>query len=156
MLLNSLARATLSTRTGQYTFAKFVTEQKVAFDQVQSVPNLLSAGDSIAGVGVGQELISAVPSHNPTFVGRNSRKPKYRTVKLNHPRSRRSPLVGLERRPYSYPLVSLQKVPVLRCARPRPFRTRVVLHELPSTETPRPPLTARVSPPSTYLSATLR
>ena len=71
VLLNSLARATLSTRTGQYTFTKLVTEQKAALDQVQSVSNLLSAGDSIAGVGVDQELISAVPSHNPTFVERN-------------------------------------------------------------------------------------
>jgi len=71
VLLNSLARATLSTRTGQYTFTKLVTEQKPVLNQVQSVSDLLSDGDSVAGVGVDQELISAVPSHNPTFVERN-------------------------------------------------------------------------------------
>jgi fatty acid synthase subunit alpha len=71
VLLNSLARATLSTRTGQYTFTKLVTEQKTALDQVQSVSKFLSDSGSVAGVGVDQELISAVPSHNPTFVERN-------------------------------------------------------------------------------------
>ncbi|KAF9648674.1 fatty acid synthase [Thelephora ganbajun] len=70
-LLNSLARATLSTRTGQYTFTKPVTEQKLALDQVLSISKLLSGGNSVTGVGVDQELISAVPSHNPTFVERN-------------------------------------------------------------------------------------
>ena len=71
VLLNSLARATLSTRTGQYTFTKLVTEQKLALDKVQSISDLLSDSGSIAGVGVDQELISAVPSHNPTFIERN-------------------------------------------------------------------------------------
>jgi phosphopantetheine--protein transferase-like protein len=71
VLLNPLARATLSTRTGQYTFAKLATEQKHALDQVQSVSKILSGGDSIAGIGVDQELISAVPCHNPTFIERN-------------------------------------------------------------------------------------
>lgn len=71
VLLNSLARATLSARTGQYTFTKLATEQKLALDQVQSVSEFLSDSSSIAGVGVDQELISAVPSHNPTFVERN-------------------------------------------------------------------------------------
>ena len=71
VLLNSLARATLSTRTGQYTFTKLVTEQKNPLDQMQSVSRFLAESDSIAGVGVDQELISAVPSHNPTFIERN-------------------------------------------------------------------------------------
>lgn len=71
VLLNSLARATLSTRTGQYTFTKLVTEQNLALDRVQSISELPSDSDSIAGVGVDQELISAVPSHNPTFLERN-------------------------------------------------------------------------------------
>lgn len=71
VLLNSLARATLSTRTGQYTFTKLAAEQRQALDQVQTVSRLLSDGGSVAGVGVDQELISAVPSHNPTFIGRN-------------------------------------------------------------------------------------
>jgi hypothetical protein len=35
------------------------------------VSRLLSESGSVAGVGVDQELISAVPSHNPTFVERN-------------------------------------------------------------------------------------
>lgn len=71
VLLNSLARATLSTRTGQYTFTKLATEKNHPLDQVQSVSKLLSESGSVAGVGVDQELISAVPSHNPTFVERN-------------------------------------------------------------------------------------
>jgi len=71
VLLNSLARATLSTRTGQYTFTKLATEQKHPLDQVQSVSRLLSEHGPVAGVGVDQELISAVPSHNPTFIERN-------------------------------------------------------------------------------------
>jgi phosphopantetheine--protein transferase-like protein len=71
VLLNSLARATLSTRTGQYTFTKLATEQKHSLEQMQSVSRLLSESDSIAGVGVDQELISAVPSQNPTFIERN-------------------------------------------------------------------------------------
>ena len=71
VLLNSLARATLSTRTGQYTFAKPVNGQKHPLDQVQSISRLLSESDSVAGVGVDQELISAIPSHNLTFIERN-------------------------------------------------------------------------------------
>lgn len=71
VLLNSLARATLSTRTGQYAFTKLVTEQKHPLDQVQSISRLLSESGSVVGVGVDQELISAVPSHNPTFIERN-------------------------------------------------------------------------------------
>jgi fatty acid synthase subunit alpha len=34
VLLNLLARATLSTRTGQYTFTKLVTERERSLDQV--------------------------------------------------------------------------------------------------------------------------
>ena len=71
VLLNSLARAALSTRTGQYTFTKLVTEQKFTLDRVRSVSKFLSDSGSIVGVGVDQELISAVPSHNPTFIERN-------------------------------------------------------------------------------------
>ena len=71
VLLNSLARATLSTKTGQYTFTKLVTEQQYPLDQVQSISKFPSESSSVAGVGVDQELISAVPSHNPTFIGRN-------------------------------------------------------------------------------------
>jgi fatty acid synthase subunit alpha len=71
VLLNSLARATLSTRTGQYAFTKLATKQESALDQVQSVSKFLSESGSVAGVGVDQELISAVPSHNPTFIERN-------------------------------------------------------------------------------------
>jgi len=71
VLLNSLARASLSPRTGQYSFTKLATEKKTDLAQVQAVSKFLSETGSVAGVGVDQELISAVPSNNPTFVTRN-------------------------------------------------------------------------------------
>ncbi|KAF8071859.1 fatty acid synthase [Lyophyllum atratum] len=79
VLLNSLARATLDPKTGEYSFkGKLATE--VAFDtsNVTAINDIVEASglggnsaESFVGVGVDQELISAVPSHNPTFVARN-------------------------------------------------------------------------------------
>jgi fatty acid synthase subunit alpha len=59
VLLNSLARASLSPRTGQYTFTKLETEQKADLTQVQAVSKFLSETGSAAGVGVDQGLFSA-------------------------------------------------------------------------------------------------
>lgn len=89
VLLNSMARASLDAKTGQYSFtSKFETKPLVDIANVKAVSEILSAKDSASGVGVDQgtqsfrnamqlilkhhtELISAVPSWNPTFVSRN-------------------------------------------------------------------------------------
>ena len=72
VLMNSLARATLDPRTGSYSFpAKLVKEVTADTANAQAVADALACTGSAAGVGVDQELISAVPSHNPTFVSRN-------------------------------------------------------------------------------------
>lgn len=54
VLLNSLARASLSPRTGQYSFTKLATEKKTDLAQVQAVSKFLSETGSVAGVGVDQ------------------------------------------------------------------------------------------------------
>jgi fatty acid synthase subunit alpha, fungi type len=93
VLLNSMARATLDPKTGEYSFkGKLVSEVPLdvanakAFSAIAAT-NSLTDGSAI-GVGVDQgssnfilheslitftllELISSVPSHNPTFVCRN-------------------------------------------------------------------------------------
>ncbi|EIN09976.1 fatty acid synthase [Punctularia strigosozonata HHB-11173 SS5] len=72
VLLNPLARASLDPKTGSYVFpAKLQKEPKYDTANVKAVEKLLEATGSVAGVGVDQELISAVPSSNPTFVSRN-------------------------------------------------------------------------------------
>ena len=38
---------------------------------MKTILRLLSKSGSVAGVGVDQELISAIPSHNPMFIERN-------------------------------------------------------------------------------------
>jgi len=76
VLLNSLARASLDPKTGSYSFAgKLNTNIPQDEANVQAVSDLLSkgalSGDPIVGIGVDQELISAVPASNPTFINRN-------------------------------------------------------------------------------------
>ncbi|KAF8199703.1 fatty acid synthase [Pholiota molesta] len=76
VLLNSMARATLDPKTGEYSFrGKLATEAPRDVANVKAVSDILSsnvlAQNAPLGVGVDQELISSVPSHNPTFVARN-------------------------------------------------------------------------------------
>ncbi|KAF9485144.1 fatty acid synthetase alpha subunit [Pholiota conissans] len=75
VLLNSMARATLDPKTGEYSFrGKLATEVPVDLANVKAVSDILAANVAAnvsLGVGVDQELISSVPSHNPTFVARN-------------------------------------------------------------------------------------
>ncbi|KAI0033531.1 fatty acid synthase [Vararia minispora EC-137] len=72
VLLNSLARASFDKKTGSYTYAKkqptTVTQNR---SNVPIIESMLQASSSTSGIGVDQELISAVPSSNPTFVERN-------------------------------------------------------------------------------------
>ncbi|KAI0787467.1 fatty acid synthase [Fomes fomentarius] len=71
VLLNPLARATYNPKTGSYEYtAKLASKPVLDVSNVKAVSEALSSG-STAGVGVDQELISAVPSSNPTFVARN-------------------------------------------------------------------------------------
>jgi fatty acid synthase subunit beta len=97
VLLNSMARATFDPKTGEYSFkGKLSTEVPADVSNATTVSNMVAAGgladpscESFSGIGVDQgryrpchcsdiytqtivsELISAVPSHNPTFVSRN-------------------------------------------------------------------------------------
>ncbi|KAG6813968.1 hypothetical protein H0H92_005223, partial [Tricholoma furcatifolium] len=97
VLLNSLARATLDPKTGEYSFTKWNNDVTLDTSNVKALTDIVEAGglseqvaESFVGVGVDQgqfiflvtnlayslgcdlsELISAVPSHNPTFVARN-------------------------------------------------------------------------------------
>jgi len=73
VLLNSLSRTTYDPKTGEYSF-KGKPPTDVPFDtaNAKAVANALSqTSESPLGVGVDQELISSVPSYNPTFVERN-------------------------------------------------------------------------------------
>ena len=90
VLLNSLARASLNKKTNTYEYsAKQPMSITRDLSNVKAVEELLKARTAAAGVGVDQgmvaifptvvqqadrlplELISAVPSSNPTFVERN-------------------------------------------------------------------------------------
>jgi len=76
VLLNSMARASFDIKTGEYSFkGKLATQPPVDTANVKTVSTLMSsnalASDAPIGIGVDQELISSVPSHNPTFVARN-------------------------------------------------------------------------------------
>jgi len=72
VLMNSMARAILDTKTGSYSFpAKLAREAPSDKSNTKAVADIISDIGSVSGVGVDQELISAVPSHNPTFVFRN-------------------------------------------------------------------------------------
>jgi fatty acid synthase subunit alpha len=88
VLLNSMARASLDPKTNSYGFtAKFEQKPRVDTANVKAVSQIL-ADNSVSGIGVDQgtwhgciwslhrwftrtELISSVPSWNPTFVERN-------------------------------------------------------------------------------------
>jgi len=72
VLINSMARATLDVKTGSYSFPKkLVNEVELDKANAKAVADILAGSGSTAGVGVDQELISAVPSHNASFVARN-------------------------------------------------------------------------------------
>ncbi|KAJ6512975.1 fatty acid synthase [Mycena sanguinolenta] len=72
VLLNSLARASLDVKTGSYKYtAPLASAVPMDTANVAAISESLNAPASVVGVGVDQELISAVPSSNPTFVTRN-------------------------------------------------------------------------------------
>jgi fatty acid synthase subunit alpha, fungi type len=54
VLLNSLARASLSPSTAQYSFTTLTTEKAADLSQVKAVSKFLSESSSAAGVGVDQ------------------------------------------------------------------------------------------------------
>ncbi|KAI0311935.1 thiolase-like protein [Amylostereum chailletii] len=72
VLLNSLARASLNKKTNTYEYsAKQPASIPRDLANVKAIGESLKVNASTAGVGVDQELISAVPTANPTFVARN-------------------------------------------------------------------------------------
>jgi len=74
VLLNSLARASLDPKTGSYSFKAPPSKIPMDTANVAAITDSFaapSATSGVVGVGVDQELISAVPSSNPTFVSRN-------------------------------------------------------------------------------------
>ncbi|KII85134.1 hypothetical protein PLICRDRAFT_45274 [Plicaturopsis crispa FD-325 SS-3] len=71
VLMNPLARASLDPKTGSYSFSKLQKEPTLDLANVKAVSEVLAGNASASGVGVDQELISSVPSWNPTFVARN-------------------------------------------------------------------------------------
>ncbi|PPQ94469.1 hypothetical protein CVT25_001102 [Psilocybe cyanescens] len=76
VLLNSIARASLDPKTGEYSFrGTLPTVASYDTANVKAVSDIIAANGlsegSPLGIGVDQELISAVPSHNPTFIARN-------------------------------------------------------------------------------------
>jgi len=69
VLMNPMARATFDPKTRSYSYtAKLDTT--IPFDTANATVALASKGP-VTGVGVDQELISSVPSSNPSFVERN-------------------------------------------------------------------------------------
>jgi fatty acid synthase subunit alpha len=70
VLLNSMARTTYDAKNRNYSFTKLNTKVDLDVSNAKVVEQAMSVGQAI-GVGVDQELISSVPSHNPTFVSRN-------------------------------------------------------------------------------------
>ncbi|KAF8632253.1 hypothetical protein AX15_002000 [Amanita polypyramis BW_CC] len=75
VLLNSMARATFDGKTGSYIFLKPSRNVPLDTSNGKAVSDIISdkgySATEAVGVGVDHELISAVPSHNPTFVERN-------------------------------------------------------------------------------------
>ncbi|KAF8969171.1 fatty acid synthase [Flammula alnicola] len=75
VLLNSMARATLDPKTGEYSFrGKLATEAPVDVANVKAVSKIFAANDLAENspVGVGVDQAHFVCSfHNPTFVARN-------------------------------------------------------------------------------------
>ncbi|KIJ51487.1 hypothetical protein M422DRAFT_203704 [Sphaerobolus stellatus SS14] len=71
VLLNPLARTELD-KNGSYSFTKKLPKARTIPEaNVEAVTKLVDSQRPTTGVGVDQELISAVPSSNPTFVNRN-------------------------------------------------------------------------------------
>ncbi|KAH8117927.1 fatty acid synthase [Phellopilus nigrolimitatus] len=69
VLLNSMARATLDQKSGSYSFPKkLTTTASYDLSNVEATAKVLENGEGSVGVGVDHELISAIPSSNPTFV----------------------------------------------------------------------------------------
>ncbi|EKM78079.1 hypothetical protein AGABI1DRAFT_61049 [Agaricus bisporus var. burnettii JB137-S8] len=77
VLMNSMARVTCDPKTGEYSFkGKLPREAPLDLSNLKLVSDVMTApsaatNSNIIGVGVDQELITSVPSHNPTFVARN-------------------------------------------------------------------------------------
>jgi fatty acid synthase subunit alpha, fungi type len=71
VLLNSLARASYDAKTGSYAYSAKLASAAVLDTSNASAVSQIFAQDSTMGVGVDQELISSVPSWNPTFIARN-------------------------------------------------------------------------------------
>ncbi|GBE87869.1 fatty acid synthase [Sparassis crispa] len=94
VLMNPLARACLDPKTGSYAFpAKLNLQPAVDIANVKAISQILAAQGSTAGVGVDQELISAVPSSNPTFVSRN-----FTDAEIEYCRSQPSPAASFAAR----------------------------------------------------------
>jgi len=92
VLLNPLARTSLD-KTGQYSFSKLATKPELDLGNVKAVSSMLAENQSAAGVGVDQELISSVPSWNPTFVERN-----YTDAETSYCRSQPNPAASFAAR----------------------------------------------------------
>ncbi|KAH7913599.1 hypothetical protein BJ138DRAFT_606981 [Hygrophoropsis aurantiaca] len=87
VLMNPMARASLDPKTGSYSYRADLNKA-IPFDvaNVKTVASALSSSGTAAGVGVDQELISSVPSWNPTFVERN-----FTDAEISYCRSQPSP-----------------------------------------------------------------
>ncbi|KAL4066936.1 hypothetical protein J3A83DRAFT_4165578 [Scleroderma citrinum] len=72
VLMNPMARATFDPKTRSYSYTPKL-DTIVPFDtaNAKTAANAFASTTPAIGVGVDQELISAVPSGNPTFVQRN-------------------------------------------------------------------------------------
>ena len=109
VLLNSMARATFDPRTGEYSFqGKLAAQVPLDVANANAISSIAASNGfrdgSAVGVGVDQglsnfilqsiahtiyvilELISSVPSHNPTFVSRN-----FTEAEITYCRSQPSP-----------------------------------------------------------------
>ncbi|KDQ57051.1 hypothetical protein JAAARDRAFT_35647 [Jaapia argillacea MUCL 33604] len=72
VLLNSMARAQYDPKTSSYSFpAKLQGKPAADLANVKAVSEIFAQNVGAVGVGVDQELISSVPSSNPTFLARN-------------------------------------------------------------------------------------
>ncbi|KAL0065236.1 fatty acid synthase alpha subunit Lsd1 [Marasmius tenuissimus] len=76
VLMNSMARAVPEPKTGSYVFTpNYETKPVVDTSNAKTVSDIAAqsaaASSEFVGVGVDQELISAVPSNNTTFISRN-------------------------------------------------------------------------------------
>ena len=86
VLLNSQARTSYDPKTGGYAFTSKMPKSGVYDTANAKAVTEILATESTAGVGVDQELISAVPSWNETFVNRN-----FTDAEIEYCRSQPSP-----------------------------------------------------------------